>query len=112
VQRGVGDVAQRARPGEHRQTVHRRPDRVLDAVAALRAEHAGHDQFVECGAKLAQRRAIRPGPVVWQAVSVLLRHGERGREQSRFLASELQVCGADGGQPQAGRGGITVRAVH
>ena len=69
----VGDVAQRPRPGEHRQPVHRGPDRVLDAVAPLPAEHAGLDQLVECGAKLTQGRAIlQRGPGFAQEVSGLL----------------------------------------
>jgi hypothetical protein len=53
--------------------VYRGPDGVLDAVAALAAEHAGVDQLVEHGAELAQGRAVRPGPVVRRAVEVLLR---------------------------------------
>ena len=92
--------------------MHRGPDGVFDAVAAPPAEHAGLDQFVEGGAELTQGRAVPPGRVVWGAVGVLLRHGERGREQPRFLASEVQVRGADRAQPPAGRGGITVRAAH
>jgi len=40
---GVGDIAQGALPGEHGQPVHRGPDGVLDAVAALPPEHAGVD---------------------------------------------------------------------
>jgi hypothetical protein len=43
---------------------------------------------------------------------VLLRHGERGREQPRFLVSELQVGGADRAEPPAGRVGIAVLAGH
>ena len=41
---------------------------------------------------------------------MLLRQGERGGEQSRFLAGELQVGRADRAQPAAGRGGIAVLA--
>ena len=37
------------------------------------AQHAGLDQLVERGAELAQRRAVRPGPVVRGAVGVPLR---------------------------------------
>jgi len=92
--------------------VHRGPDGVLDAVAALPAEHAGVDQFVEYGAQLTHGRAIPPGPVVRRAVGVVLRQGERGGEQPRFPASELQVGHTDRGQPGAGRGGIAVLAGH
>ena len=77
-----------------------------------RVEHAGVDQLVECGAELTQGRAVRPGPVVRSAVGVLLRHGERGGEQPRFLAGELQVRDTDRAQPAAGRGGIAVLAAH
>ena len=79
---------------------------------ALRLEHAGIDQFVERGTKLTQGRAVRPGSVVRSAVGVLLRQGERGGEQSRFLVRELQVRGADRAEPSAGRVGIAVRAGH
>ena len=43
---------------------------------------------------------------------MLLRQGERGAEQPRFLVSELQVGDTDGAQPLAGRGGIAVLAAH
>ena len=43
---------------------------------------------------------------------MLLRHGERGGEQSRFLVRELQVRGADRAEPAAGRVGIAVQAGH
>jgi len=41
--------------------------------------------------QMTQGRALLPGPVVRSAVGVLLRQGERGGEQPRFLAGELQV---------------------
>src|SRR5437763_7264975 len=50
-----GDVAQRPLAGQHGQPVHGGPDGVLDAVAALPAEHAGVDHFVQGGAELAKR---------------------------------------------------------
>ena len=109
---GIGDVAQGSLADEHGQSVHRGPDGVLDAVATLPPEHAGIDQFVECGAKLTQGRAIPPGSVIRSGVGVLLRHGERGGEQSRFFVSELQVRGADRAEPKAGRVGITIRTGH
>ena len=59
---GVGDVAQRPLPGEYGQSVHHGPDGVFDAVAALPAEHAGVDQFVERGAQVPQRGASWPVP--------------------------------------------------
>ena len=40
------------------------------------------------------------------------RQGERGREQARFLAGELQVGGANRVQPAERRGGIAVPATH
>jgi hypothetical protein len=43
---------------EHGQPVHRGPDGVLDAVAALPPEYAGIDQLVECGAVAGQ---LEPG---------------------------------------------------
>jgi hypothetical protein len=43
---------------------------------------------------------------------VLLRQGERGGEQPRFRPRELQVRGADGTQPTAGRDRIAVVAAH
>ena len=43
---------------------------------------------------------------------MLLRQGERGREQPRFLAGELQVRGTDRAQPEAGGGRIAVPAAH
>ncbi len=109
---GSGDVTQGSLAGEHGQSVHGGPDGVLDALPALRLEHARIDQFVERGTKLTQGRAIMPGSVVRGAVGVLLRHGERGGEQSRFLVRELQVRGTDRAEPSAGRVGITVRAGH
>jgi hypothetical protein len=65
---GIGDVAQGPLPGEHCQPVHRGPDRVLDTVAALRAEYAGVDQLVERGAELTQGRAVLPRRVVGNSV--------------------------------------------
>jgi hypothetical protein len=109
---GVGDVAQGPLPGEDGKPVHRGPDGVFDAVAALLVEYAGVDQFVECGAELAQGRAVRPGPVVRSAVGVLLRQGERGREQPWFFAGEFQVRRADRAQPESGCGGVAVLAAH
>jgi hypothetical protein len=41
-----------------------------------------------------------------------MRQGERGGEQPRFLAGELQVRRADRAQPAAGRGRIAVLAAH
>ena len=55
---GSGDVTQGSLAGEHGQSVHRGPDGVLDAVAALRLEHPGDDQLVERGAKLTQGRTV------------------------------------------------------
>ena len=92
--------------------MHRGPDRVLDAVAALPAEHAGLDQLVQRGAELTQRRAVPPGAVVTNAVGVLLRHGERGGEQPRFLVSEVQVRDTDRVQPEEGGDGIALLAAH
>jgi SAM-dependent methyltransferase len=109
---GIGDVAQGSWAGEHGQPVHGGPDRVLDAVTALPGEHAGVDQFVEHGAQLAQGRAVPPGPVVRNAIGVLLRQGERGGEQPRFLAGELQVGHADRAQPKTSRFGIAVLPAH
>jgi hypothetical protein len=43
---------------------------------------------------------------------VLLRDGVRGREQARFLTSELQVCDSDRPKSTARRGGIAVFAAH
>lgn len=43
---------------------------------------------------------------------MLLWQGERDGEQSRVLAGELQVRGADRAEPSAGRGGIAVLAGH
>ena len=77
-----------------------------------RVEHAGVDQLVERGAQMTQGRALLPGPAVRGAVGVLLRQGERGGEQPRFLPGELQVGRADRAQPAAGRGGIAVLAAH
>src|SRR5215471_16209000 len=109
---GVGDVAQGPLPGEYGQPVHHGPDRVLDAVAAPPIEHAGVGQLVERGAQLTQGRAVRPGPAVQGVVGVLPRHGERGSEQPRFVAGELQVRPADRAQPAARGGGIAVLAAH
>jgi carbonic anhydrase len=109
---GVGNVAQRPRPGQHGQPVHRGPDGVLDAGAAPAVQHAGVDQLVERVAQLIQGRAVRPGPAVRSPVGVLLRYRERGCEQPRFLTGELEVRHADCVQPAAGRGGIAVRAAH
>src|SRR5689334_5606072 len=75
---GSGDVTQGSLAGEHGQSMHSGPDGVLDALPALRREHAGIDQLVERGTKLTQGRAIRPGSVVRSAVGVLLWHRERG----------------------------------
>ena len=75
-------------------------------------EHAGLDQLVERGAQLTQRRALLPGLPVRGAVGVLLRNRERGGEQPRFLAGELQVGQADRAQPAEGRGGIAALAAH
>src|SRR5258708_6797498 len=107
---GVGDVAQGPLPGEHRQPVYRGPDGVLDAVAALPTEYPGVDQLVEHGAELIQGHAVLLGRAARGSVGVLLRSGERGREQPWFLASELQVRHTDRAQPTAGRGGIAVLA--
>ena len=41
---------------------------------------------------------------------MLLRDRERGREQARFLAGEVQVRRADRAQPAAGRVGIAISA--
>ena len=109
---GIGDIAQRPFPGEHGQPVHRGPDGVLDAVAALPVQHAGIDQLVEYGAQLTQGCAVQPGPVVRLVVGVLPWQGESGGEQSRFLPRELQVRDTDRAQPAAGRGGITLLAAH
>jgi hypothetical protein len=109
---GVGELAQGALPGEHCQPVHRGPDGVLDARAALPAEHTGVGQFVEDGAELIQGQGVLPGPAVGSAVGVLVGQGERGGEQPRLLAGELQVGPADRAQPAAGRGGIAVLAAH
>jgi energy-coupling factor transporter ATP-binding protein EcfA2 len=109
---GVGELAQGPLPGEHGQPVHRGPDGVLDARAALPAEHAGVGQFVEDGAELIQGRGVLPGPAVGSAVGVLVGQGERGGEQPCLLAGELQVGPADRAQPAAGRGGIAVLAAH
>jgi hypothetical protein len=92
--------------------VHRRPDRVLEAVAAPPVERPGVDQFVQRGAELPQRRAVRPGSAVRDAVRVLLRQRERGGEQPGFLAGERQVRGADRAQPEARRLGLAVVAAH
>src|SRR6266849_10965046 len=78
---GLRDLAQRPRPGEHGQPVHRGPDRVLDALAAAPVERARVDQLVEHHAKMTERRALRPGPAGRIVVVVLLRHRERGGEQ-------------------------------
>src|SRR5215469_15328038 len=67
---GVGELAQRALPGEHGQPVHRGPDGVLDAVAALPVEHAGVGQFVEDRAELVQGQRVWPGPAAGSAVAV------------------------------------------
>ena len=77
----AGLVAQRPRPGQHGQPVHRGPDGVLEARAAQPGQQAGLGQFVERGAQLTQRRAFRPGPAVRCAVRVLPRDRERGGEQ-------------------------------
>jgi len=73
----VGELAQRALPGEHSQPVHRGPDGVLDAIAALPVEHAGVGQFVEDRAELIQGRGVLPGPDAGSEVGVLVRQGER-----------------------------------
>ena len=104
---GVGDVAQRALTRRARPARAPRTRWGTRCRRGAAGEHAGVDQLVECGAELTQRRAVPPGPVVWDAVGVLLRHGERGGEQPRFLAGELQVRGADrapaGGGPRRDR---------
>jgi len=85
---------------------------VLDAVATPPVEYAGVAQFVEDRAELTQGRAVRPGPVIRRGVGVLLRHRERGGEQPRFLAGEVQVGGTDRAQAAAGRGGVAVGAAY
>src|SRR5215467_9844879 len=110
--RRVRDVPQRPLPGEHREPVHRGPDRVLDALSALTVEHAGVDQLVEYSAELTEGRTVPPGPVFGNVVAVRPRQGERGGEQTRLIAGELQVCGTDRVQPATGRAGIAVPATH
>jgi hypothetical protein len=61
---GLGDVAQRPRPGQHGQPVHRGPDGELGAVATPPVQHARVDQLVERGAELIQRHALLPRPAV------------------------------------------------
>ena len=73
-------------------------------------EHPGVGQLVERGAQVIQGRALRPGPAVRNAVGVLLRHRERGREQPRLLVGELQVRLAYGAEPLPGRRRIAVRS--
>lgn len=110
---GFGDLAQRSLPGEHRGPVAGGPDGVLDVVAASPVEDAGADQLIQVGTELPQRSAILAvllALAVRKAVRVLLRYGERGREQPRLLASEPQVSGADRGQPMAGDVGVPVLA--
>ena len=79
--------------------MHRGPDRELDAVTALPVKHAGVDQFVEHGPEMVQGCELPPGPVVRSGVGVLARQRERGREQPRLLAGELQVGDTDRAQP-------------
>ena len=43
---------------------------------------------------------------------MLLRQGERGREQARLLVGELQVGRADRAEPAAGRERVAVLAAH
>jgi hypothetical protein len=107
---GIRDVAQGPLPGENGQPVHRRPDRVFDALAALAGEHTRVDQFVEYAAELAEGRAVRPRPLVSSAVAVLLWSCERSGEQARFPASELEVGETYRPQPAQGGGGIAVLA--
>jgi len=109
---GVGNSAQGAFPGKNGKPVHCGPDGILNAVAAPRVKHADLDQLVERRAELAQGRAILSRPTIRDPVGVLLRHGERGGEQPRFLAGKLQVCHADRAQPAAGRVRIAVPAGH
>src|SRR6185312_13636186 len=92
--------------------MHRGPDGVLDAGPAAPVEHTGADQLVEHGAEVIQGRALLPGPVVGSAVVVPRRQGERGREQTRLLAGELQVGRADRVQPAAGGGRVAVLAAY
>jgi hypothetical protein len=80
--------------------------------AAAPVEHTGVGQLVEHGAEMIQGRALLPGPVVRSAVVMPRRQGERGREQPRFLAGELQVGRTDRVQPAAGRGRVAVLAAH
>src|SRR6185369_12463995 len=108
----VGEFAQGPLPGEDGQPVHRGPYGVLEAGAAPPAEHAGVGQFVEDRAELIQRHGVRPGPAAGSVVGVLPGQGERGGEQPRLLAGELQVRRADRAQPAAGRGWIAVLAPH
>ena len=108
----VGELAQRALPGEHGQPVHRRPDGVLQARAAPSAEHAGVGQFVEDRAELIQGRGVLPGLALGSVVGVLVGQGERGGEQPLLLAGEFQLGPADRAQPAAGCGGIAVLAAH
>jgi len=100
---GVGELAQRALPGEHSQPVHRRPDGVLKAGAALPAEHTGVGQFVEDRAELIQGQGVLPGLAAGSVVGVLARQGEGGGEQPWLLAGELYVGPADRAQPAAMR---------
>jgi hypothetical protein len=79
---GIGEVAQRPLPGEHRQPVHRRQHGLLDAGAAPPVEHAGISQLVEYGAELIQGHGVLPGPAVRRAAGVLLRQGERELESA------------------------------
>ena len=99
-------------PGEHGQPVHCGPDGVLEAGAALPAEHAGVGQFTEDRAELIQGQGVLPGPAVGCVVGVLAGHDERGGEQPRLLAGELQVGPADRARSATGRSGIAVRAAH
>jgi hypothetical protein len=109
---GIGDIAQRPLPGEHCQPVHRGPDGVLDAIAALTVEHARVDQLVERGAEIIQRHAVRPGRAARGAVGVLLRYRERGGEQPWLLPSEVEVGPADRAESAASRGCIAVLPVY
>jgi hypothetical protein len=83
---GVRQVPQRPLPGEHCQAVHSGPDRVLDFNTASLAEHSRVGQFVEYSAKLVQWHGVLPCTGGRILVGVLLRQGERGREQPRLGA--------------------------
>src|SRR6516162_8185817 len=74
----VGEFTQGPLPGEDGQPVHGGPDGVLEAGAALPAEHAGVGQFVEDRAELIKGPGVLPGPTLGSVVDVLVGQGERG----------------------------------